>query len=112
MHRYCATVVDGTKSCATLPGWRALLAMQRVSAGVAKALLLCVVTPKPLRADSAASPRLGASDIWANAAVVPEHPKDERVCDGGAATGVLIATQLQVEVIEVSRWAPELSRRA
>jgi hypothetical protein len=112
MRRYCVTVVDRTESDATLPCWRALLAMQRVSAGVAKALLLCIVTAIPLQADSPATPGLCASDMDEIAAVVPEHPKDERACDIGAESGVLIATQLQVEVIEVSRWAPEVSRRA
>ena len=81
---YCVTVVDGTASDPVLPCWQSLQATQRVSAGVAKALLLCVVSP-------AAGAAAGA------ATAVGDDP--------AAGSG------LQVQVIEVSRWAPELSRK-
>ena len=105
-------VVDGKQDGTNLPCWRTLLAMQRVSAGVAKALLLCIVTASHVRRDSAAEAGLCASDMAAQATNVAEQPEDGPSCAPSGATGALQASRLQVEVIEVSRWAPELNRRA
>ncbi len=112
LRRYCAMVVDGTEGDDTLPCWRTLLAMQRVSAGVAKALLLCVVTANPTRAESEATLSLPTDDTDATAAVIPKQPSDGYVDGLGRVNGALQASRLQVEVMEVSRWAPELNRRA
>lgn len=110
MRRYCAMVVDGTEGDDTLPCWRALLATQRISAGVAKALLLCVATANSTRKELTAAPDTDGTD--ANTEAMPEQPKDQHVHGLRGVNGLLISSRLQVEVIEVSRWAPELNRRA
>ena len=105
-------VVDGTQNGTNMPCWRTLLAMQRVSAGVAKALLLCIVTASPARGASAAEAGVCASDIGVQATNMPEQPEDELSWAPSDASDALQASRLQVEVIEVSRWAPELNRHA
>ena len=105
-------VVDGTKGDDTLPCWRTLLATQRVSAGVAKALLLCVATANPTQQESTAAPSPPTDGTDANTAAMPEQPNDQHVHSFGGVNGLLLSSRLQVEVIEVSRWAPELNRRA
>ena len=114
MCRYCAMAVDGTQTNATLPCWRNLLAMQRVSAGAAKALLLCVVTRnasiEDSAEDSAATSELHARGLDAKAALMPEHIGSECPRNLNGATGTLAVSKFQVEIIEVSRWAPELNR--
>jgi hypothetical protein len=111
MRRYCAAVVDGTEGNPALPCWRTLQAMQRVSAGVAKALLLCVVTKKP-------KPCSATVDLSEGEEVAMAKAASAVACEGGHAdadshmTGAIAAAGLQVEVLEVSRWAPGQTRQA
>lgn len=105
-------VVDGTEGETTLPCWRTLLAMQRVSAGVAKALLLCVVTVNSMRGESAAVASLRACETCTEATASSEEHQHGQACESGPMSGALLASGLQVEVVEVSRWAPEMNRRA
>jgi len=107
---YCVAVVDGpapapapaaapapTGAAAAaaeppiLPCWRSLQAMQRVSASVAKALLVCMVTTAP-----------------------PCPPADSSPADdtGGGDEGEWAPPAASVRVVEVARWAPQRSRKA
>ena len=74
-----------------LPCWRSLQAMQRVSASVAKALLVCMVTTAP-----------------------PHPPADGSAAEdtGAGVEGGWAPPAASVRVVEVSRWAPQRSRKA